>query len=128
MKNHKARAFKYSSRTRNRELCERIRAEQRHLYNECYSSYRDGIENGIERDPRRFFDFANYKRKTVGYLSLMRYDLVDDCPADICELFANLFLRVSIMLLLVTQILHDDASGSIDGYGFSGNRLCMSNL
>jgi hypothetical protein len=25
----------------------------------------DGIENGIKRDPKRFFDFANYKRKTA---------------------------------------------------------------
>jgi hypothetical protein len=93
--NRKARAFKYSSRTGNRELYERLRAEHRHLYNECYASYKNGIGNGIKRDPKRFFDFANYKRKTVGYPSSMRYDKsVDDCPADICELFADLFESV----------------------------------
>jgi hypothetical protein len=55
----------------------------------------DGIKNGIKHDPMRFFDFANYKRKTVGYPSSMRYDnSVCDCPADICELFADLFESV----------------------------------
>jgi hypothetical protein len=31
--------------TGNRELYERIRAEYWHLYNECYASYMNGIEN-----------------------------------------------------------------------------------
>jgi hypothetical protein len=38
LEHHKAREFKYSSRTRNRELYERLRAEHRHLYNECYAN------------------------------------------------------------------------------------------
>jgi hypothetical protein len=61
LENHKARALQYSSRTENRELYERLRAEHRHLYKECYVSYMDGIENGI--DLKRFFDIVNYKRK-----------------------------------------------------------------
>jgi hypothetical protein len=35
LENRKARAFKYFSRTGNRELYERLRAEHMHLYNEC---------------------------------------------------------------------------------------------
>jgi hypothetical protein len=79
----------------NRELFERPRAEHKNLYNKCYASYMDGIENGIKRDPKRFFDFTNYKRKTVGYPSSMRYNnSVGDCSADICEFFADLFESV----------------------------------
>jgi hypothetical protein len=65
LENRKTRAFKYSSRTGNRELDERLHAEIKHLY-KCYASYMIGIENGIKRDPKRSFDIANYKRKTVG--------------------------------------------------------------
>jgi hypothetical protein len=55
----------------------------------------NGIKNGIKRDPKCFFDFANYKKKTVGYPSSMQYDdLVGDCPTDICDLFADLFESV----------------------------------
>jgi hypothetical protein len=53
------------------------------------ASYMDCIENGIKRDPKRFFDFANYKRKTVGYDKS-----VGDCPANICELCTDLFESV----------------------------------
>jgi hypothetical protein len=89
LENRRTREFKYSSRTGNRELYERLRTEHKHLYNECYASYMDGIENGIKRDPKRFFDFANYKRKTVGY-----DNSVGDCPADICELCVDFFESV----------------------------------
>jgi hypothetical protein len=67
----------------------------------------NGIKNGIKRDPKRFFDFANYKKKTVGYPSSIRNDnSVTDCPADICELFADLFESVyNVMMILVAQIL-----------------------
>jgi hypothetical protein len=55
----------------------------------------NGIENDIRRAPKPFFDFDNYKRKTVGYPSPMRYDgSVGDCLTDICELFANLLASV----------------------------------
>jgi hypothetical protein len=74
LENRKTRAFKCSSSTENRELYERLRAEHRHLYNECYASYMDGIENGFNRDPKQFFDFVNYKMKMVGYPSSMQYD------------------------------------------------------
>jgi hypothetical protein len=55
----------------------------------------NGIENGIKLDPKRFFDFANYKRKTVGYLSSMQYDgSIGVCLTDICELFVDLLASV----------------------------------
>jgi hypothetical protein len=120
LKNHKARGFKYSSRTRNHELYERLRAEHKHLYTGMIS-YRDGIENG---DPRRFFDFANYKKKMVGYPFSMRYDLVGDCPADICDLFADLF--ESVYNVDACDSDTEDASGPSYGCGFSGIRLRMS--
>jgi hypothetical protein len=60
LENHKARSFKYSSRTGNRELYERLRAEHRHLYNEC--SLHKWHENGIKHDPKRVFDFADFTR------------------------------------------------------------------
>jgi hypothetical protein len=79
----------------------------------------DGIENGIKRDPKQFFDFANYKRKTVGYPSSMRYDnSVGDCPADICELFADLFESVYNVDACGSDT--EDVSGPSDGCGFSG--------
>jgi hypothetical protein len=73
----------------------------------------------------RFFDFANYKRKTVGYLSSMRYnDSVGDCPAEICELFADLFKSAYNVDTCDTE----DVSDPSDGCGFSGIRLRMSDL
>jgi hypothetical protein len=87
----------------------------------------DGIENDIERDPKRFFDYANYQRKTIGYPSPMRYDgSVSDCPADICELFADLFESVYDVDTCDSDT--EDVSGPSDGCGFSGIRLHMSDL
>jgi hypothetical protein len=85
----------------------------------------DGIENGIKLDLKRFFDFANYNRKTVGYPSSMRYDgTVGDCPADICELFADFFESV----YNVDTCDSEDVSSPSDGCGFSGIRLRMSDF
>jgi hypothetical protein len=42
-----------------------LSAEIKRLYNEFYVFYMNGIENGIKRDPKRIFDIANYKRKTL---------------------------------------------------------------
>jgi hypothetical protein len=79
----------------------------------------DGIEKGIKRDPKRLFDFANYKRNTVGYPSSMRYDgSVGDCPAVICELFADLF--ESVYNVDTCDSDAEDVSGPSDGCGFSG--------
>jgi hypothetical protein len=103
LENRKARAFKYSPRTGYRELYERIHAEHSHLYNECYASYMDGIENGIKRDPKRFFDFANYKHKTVGYPSSMRYDLFE-----------------SVYYVDTCDSVTENVSGPSDGCGLSG--------
>jgi hypothetical protein len=87
----------------------------------------DGIKNGIKHDPKRFFDFSNYKRKTVGYPSSMRYDnSVCDCPADICELFADLF--ESVHNVDTCDLDAEDVSGPSDGCGFIGIRLRMSDL
>jgi hypothetical protein len=55
------------------------------------------------RDPKQFFDFANYKRKTVSDPSSMQFGgSVGECPTDICELFADMFESIykSILLLL----------------------------
>jgi hypothetical protein len=101
LENRKAWAFMYSSRTGNRELYERLRAKHRHLYNECYTSSINGIQNGIKRDPKRFFDFANYKRK-ISDLFESVYN-VDTCdsetedvsdPSDGCS-FSSIQLRMS---------------------------------
>jgi hypothetical protein len=72
-----------------------------------------------------FFDFANYKRKTVGYTSSMRYDnSMGDCPADIVELFANPF--ESVYNVDTCDLDTEDASDPSDGCGFSNIRLHMS--
>jgi hypothetical protein len=88
----------------------------------------NGIENGIKRDPKRFFDFANYKRKTVGYPSSMRYNnsVDSDCPADICELFGDLF--ESVYNVDTCDSKTEDVSDPSNGCGFSGIRLRMSDL
>jgi hypothetical protein len=76
----------------------------------------DGIKNGIKRDSKRFFDFANYKS---GYPCSMRYDgSMGDCPADICELFADLF--ESFYNVDACDSVTEDVSGPSDGCGFSG--------
>jgi hypothetical protein len=112
LENLKARAFKYSFRTGKREVYERLRAEHRDLYSECYAS-------------KQFFDFANYKRKTVGYPSSMRYyGLVGDCPADTCELFAHLF--ESVYNVDTCNADTEVVSGPSDGCGLSGIRLRIS--
>jgi hypothetical protein len=85
---------------------------------------------GIKRDPKRFFDFANYKRTTVGYPSSMRYDnSVGDCPADICELFADLFESAhKVENVDVCDSDTEDVSDPSDGCGFSGIWLRTSDL
>jgi hypothetical protein len=75
----------------------------------------NGIENGIKRDPMRFFHVAKYKTKTVGYPFSVRYDhSVSDYPADICELFADIF---------ESGYNAEDVSNSSDGCGFSVSDL-----
>jgi hypothetical protein len=57
-------------------------------------------------------------RKTVGYPSSMRYDgSVGDCPADICERFADLFESVHNVDNCDSGT--EEMSGPSDGYGFS---------
>jgi hypothetical protein len=90
----------------NREIYERLRAAHKHSHNESYASNMNDIENGIKHDPKRFFDFANHKRKTVGYPSSRRYDTsINVCRVDICELFADLF----------EGVYNDDTCGSVAG-------------
>jgi hypothetical protein len=87
----------------------------------------NGIENDIRRDPKPFFDFANTKRKTVGYRSPMRYDgSVSDCLTDICELFADLL--ASVYNVDACDSDTEDVSSPSDGCGFNGLRLRMSDL
>jgi hypothetical protein len=86
----------------------------------------DDIENGIKRDPKRFFDFAIYKWKTVGYPSSMRRNnSVGDCPTDICELFADIFESVYVY---TCDSDTEDVFGPSDGCGFNSIWLCISNL
>jgi hypothetical protein len=78
----------YSSRTGNRELYERLRAKHLHLYNKCYASSINGIENDIKRDPKQFFDY--YKRKTA----LPQCDMTTrwvTVPLTSVNFFADLF-------------------------------------
>jgi hypothetical protein len=64
---------------------------------------------------------------TVRYPSSMRYDdSVGDCPADICELFADLFESVYNVDSCDSDT--KDMSGPSGGCGFSGIRLRMSDL
>jgi hypothetical protein len=57
----------------------------------------------------------------------MQYDgSVGDCPADICEHFADLF--ESVYNFDNCDSGTEEVSGSSDGYGFSGIRLRMSDL
>jgi hypothetical protein len=82
----------------------------------------NGIENGVKRDPQRFFDFANYKRKTVGCPSSMRCN----CPVEICELFADLF--ESVYKVDTCDSETEDVCDPSDGCGFIGIWLRMSDL
>jgi hypothetical protein len=61
----------------------------------------NGIEIGFKREPKRFFDFAYYKRKTVGYPLSMRWVTVPLTSVNSLPIS----LKVSIMLILMTQIL-----------------------
>jgi hypothetical protein len=89
--NRKARAFKYTSRTGNCKLYERLRAEHKHLYNERFASYMDGIENGI-----KLLSMIRSEEEggRLPFLNSIWQLVWGDCPADICELFADLFESV----------------------------------
>jgi hypothetical protein len=91
----KARTFKYSSRTGNRELFERLRTEHKNLYNECYASYMNDIEIGISVIRSDFLILLT----TRSYPSSMQYN------NSVGENSLTIWLKVSIMLILVTQIL-----------------------
>jgi Reverse transcriptase (RNA-dependent DNA polymerase) len=95
LKNRKTRAHKWSTQNRDRTYYERVRLEYRSLHRLEYESHIEDIETNIRRDPKTFFDFANYKRKTTGLPSTMSYNgSLGDSPKSICELFANFFESV----------------------------------
>jgi hypothetical protein len=73
---------------------------------------------------------ANYKRKTVGYPSSMRYnDSVGDCPAEICELFESVYnVETCDSETEVNGNNGNKCFDSSNGCGFSGIWLRISHL
>jgi retron-type reverse transcriptase len=73
------------------------------------------VEQNIKRDPKKFFEFANYKRKTVELPSSGVYNgQIGSSPDAICELFANFFESV------YDEDIDQGINNSDESFGASG--------
>lgn len=65
------------------------------LNRKCYSSYISRMGRTLLKDPKRFFNFVNSKRKVVGYPRIMKF--IDSESSDdtvISNMFANFFRKL----------------------------------
>jgi hypothetical protein len=124
LENRKIKAFKSrSGRGKNKFI--KLRSEYKKLNRSLYSAWINKIENRIKTDPKQFFDFANYKRKTVGYPSTMSLGpKTSNSSSEVCDLFADFFESVYNDSI-------SDAEESLrggEGPGFCSLRLEMTDM
>jgi hypothetical protein len=117
LENRKNKAFKGRlGRTRN--LYKKLRTDHKKLNRSLYSSWVSKIESGIKRNPKKFFEFANFKRKTVGYPSSMTYkNKTANAPLQINELFADFF-----------ESVYDDSTASTNQNSDSNSNAGLSSI
>lgn len=127
LKNRRTRASKNRTSNRDRVYFEKLRAEYRALHRHEYESYLDNIENNIKNNPKKFFEFANYKKKTTGLPTSMTYnDESGDTPKKICELFANFF--ESVYENNSNQANTNNSSDFLSNNGFSTIQINMKDV
>jgi hypothetical protein len=126
LKNRMTRALKWSTRNRDRTYYERFRAEYKALHRQEYENYLEDVESNIKSDPKKFFEFANYKKKTIGLPSSMKHNgQTGNSSSAICELFANFF--ESVYEEDVDQEI-DNSCDSFGSFGFSNIQISLSEI
>jgi len=74
-------------------------AEARYRYSRCnklcYKSYLQNVKARIKSDPKKFFDYVNSKRKSIGFPDQLKYnERVSTTDCEAANLFADFFASV----------------------------------
>lgn len=116
LKNRRNRAYKKFAKSTD-ALCKAkykamfiaVNKEFQRLTATTYKRYLDGVQNDIVKDPKKFWQYVDSKRKPKGYPSTMSYEGVKAAiPEGICKLFSDFFQKVYVV---------DDDSSDVQPFG-----------